>query len=341
MRWLMVLHNRTTLFTKVLLANAMIVLTGTLVVVYLQRSLLMAGGSSTGQVEIALISVGLAVTFGINWAILRLAFRPLFSLQATLERVRQGDWSARVPDVEGDPDIAKVTATANEMLDRLEQYRQDMARVMLKGMEEERKRLARELHDETCQSLTSVIVNLEAVCQQMPEDSPTTQRLKMTQEVARATLDDTRRFMFDLRPSVLDDLGLVPAIRWYISQRVLPEGIAAEFQSTGLEDRLAEELETALFRIIQESITNAIKHGRARRIQISLARQGDQVKAVVRDDGSGFDLARLHRGELHSGMGLYGMYERARLVGGSIQIDSAPGRGTTMRATVPVRMRGA
>lgn len=340
MRWLVMLHNRTTLFTKVLLANAMIVLTGTLAVVYLHRTIL-APGQTSLQVEAALILVGLAVTFGINWAILRFAFQPLFVLQSTLERIRQGDYSARVPNVEGDPDIAKVTATANEMLDRLEEYRQDMARVMLKGMEEERKRLARELHDETCQSLTSVIVNLEAVCQQLPEDSPTAQRLKMTQEVARATLDDTRRFMFDLRPSVLDDLGLIPAIRWYISQRVLPVGIQADFQSSGLEERLAEEQETALFRIVQESITNAVKHGRARRIQVSLSRTGDRVKAVVRDDGNGFDLEKLHRGEIHSGMGLYGMYERARLVGGSIQIDSAPGRGTTMRVMVPVRMRGA
>lgn len=341
MRWLTMLHNRTTLFTKVLLANAMIVLTGTVAVVYLQSTIIGPTGEASHQVEAALIMVGLAVTFGINWAILRLAFQPLFVLQATLERVRQGDWSARVPNVEGDPDIAKVTATANEMLDRLEEHRQDMARVMLKGMEEERKRLARELHDETCQALTSVMVNLEAVVQQLPEESTAAQRLKMTQEVTRATLDDTRRFMFDLRPSVLDDLGLVPAIRWYISQRVLPAGIAADFQSSGLDERLAEEQETALFRIVQESITNAVKHGRARRIQVSLSRQGDKVKAVVRDDGSGFDLDRLHRGEIHSGMGLYGMHERARLVGGSIQIDSAPGRGTTMRVTVPVRMRGA
>jgi two-component system sensor histidine kinase UhpB len=341
MRWLVMLHNRTTLFTKVLLANALIVLTGTLVVVYLSRQIWLMGSRAGHQVEVALIAVGLAVSIGINWAILRFAFRPLFVLQETLERVRKGDWSARVPAVEGDPDIAKVTATANEMLDRLEQYRQDMARVMLKGMEEERKRLARELHDETCQALTTVIINLEAVSQQLPEDSPTVQRLKMTQEVARATLDDTRRFMFDLRPSVLDDLGLVPAIRWYISQRVLPEGIAVDFQTHGMEGRLAEELETALFRIMQESIHNAIRHGRAKRIQVSLIRQGDQVKGVVRDDGSGFDMGRLQRGELHSGMGLYGMYERARLIGGSIQIDSAPGRGTTMRVTVPVRMKGA
>lgn len=341
MRWLMMLHNRTTLFTKVLLANAMVVLTGTVVVIYLHQSVLATADSQSRQIEAALIIVGLAVTFGINWAILRLAFRPLFILQATLERVQKGDWSARVPNVEGDPDIAKVTLTANEMLDRLEAYRQDMARVMLKGMEEERKRLARELHDETCQALTSVIVNLEAVCQQLPEESPSAQRLKMTQDVARETLDDTRRFMFDLRPSVLDDLGLVPAIRWYISQRVLPTGSKVEFQSSNLEERLAEELETALFRIIQESITNSMKHGKAKRLQVTLTREGSQVKALVRDDGIGFDMSKLQRGEIHSGLGLYGMYERARLVGGSIQIDSAPGRGTTMRVTVPVRMRGA
>lgn len=344
MRLLSYLHTRTSIFTKVLVANGIIVLVGAISAVLIATHF-WRGEAPSPAWEFALIAIGLIVSLGVNYAILRVAFRPLFTLQATLDRVRRGDFSARVPDVAGDPDIARVTEIANLMLDRLAEHRQAVAAQILRAQEEERKRIARELHDETAQSLTSIVVSLEAVEQQFGADSMDEQlvgRLRLTKEIAQRTLDETRRLMFDLRPSVLDDLGLVPALRWFISQRVLPRGLKADFQAAGLETRLPEELETALFRIMQEAITNCVKHARARSIQVQLTREDDQIVGVVADDGQGFHPVHVAgKPDKDRGLGLFGMQERAVLVGGTVQIESAPGRGTTVRITVPNRKGGS
>lgn len=344
MRWLSYLHSRTSLFTKVLVANGIIVLVGAvsavLIFTYFWR-----GEVPSPAWELALIAIGLIVSLGVNYAILRVAFRPLFTLQATLDRVRQGDFSARVPEVAGDPDIARVTEIANLMLDRLAEHRQAVSSQILRAQEEERKRIARELHDETAQSLTSIVVSLEAVEQQFggaEMDEQLVARLRHTKEIAQRTLDETRRLMFDLRPSVLDDLGLVPALRWFISQRVLPRGLKADFQATGLETRLPEELETALFRIMQEAITNSVKHARANTIRVQLTCEADRIVGVVADDGQGFQPVHVtSKPAKDRGLGLFGMQERAVLVGGTVQIESTPGRGTTVRITVPNRKGGS
>jgi two-component system, NarL family, sensor histidine kinase UhpB len=341
MRLLTYLHNRTNIFTKVLLANAVIVVIGSIAAVTIS-SYFSRGQYPGTAVEISFILAGLAISLGVNFGILRVAFQPLFTLQHTLDRVRRGDFSARVPEVGGDPDTARVTETANLMLDRLAEHRQAVSAQILRAMEEERKRIARELHDETSQSLTSIIVNLEVVEKQLADQpDELVSRMRLTKEIARRTLDETRRLMFDLRPSVLDDLGLVPALRWFFSQRVQPMGLQVDFQASGLDRRLPEELETALFRILQEATTNAVKHAKAQRLAISLSRENGVIVGTVRDDGAGFHPVRVvSKSDKDRGLGLFGMQERAALVGGSVQIDSAPGRGTSVKVTVPDRARG-
>lgn len=343
MRLLSNLHSRTSIFTKVLVANGMIVLAGAVSAVLIATHI-WHGEAPTPEWEFALIAIGLLVSLVVNWGILRVAFRPLFSLQATLDQVRQGDFSARVPAMAGDPDIARVTETANLMLDRLAEHRQNVAAQIIRAQEEERKRIARELHDETAQSLTSIAVSLETLEQQFAaegNDGPLLGRLRYTKEVAQSTLDETRRLMYDLRPSVLDDLGLVPALRWFVSHRVQSVGLKADFQATGLEQRLPEELETALFRILQEAITNVVKHAKASSLQISLTQEADRIVALVSDDGRGFHPVHVAgKPERDRGLGLFGMQERAALVGGTVELESAPGRGTLVRVTVPNRKGG-
>jgi two-component system sensor histidine kinase UhpB len=340
MHWLTNLHNRTSIFTKVLVANAMIVVTGSLMAVSVTQY--WRGQGPAPAVEVLLIIVGVAVSLGVNYGILRLAFHPMTMLRSTLDRVRRGDFSARVPEVPGDPDIAEAIEIANMMLDRLTEHRLAVAAQILRAMEEERKRIARELHDETSQSLTTIIVNLDVIEKQLPETGDELSgRVRLTKEIAQRTLDETRRLMFDLRPSVLDDLGLVPALRWFVNQRVQPRGIKVDFQATGLEERLPEELETALFRIAQEAMTNAVKHARAKCIAVTITREPGQITAVIADDGVGFHPVHVvSKDDKDRGLGLFGMQERAGLVGGSVQIDSAPGRGTTVRVTVPDRVGG-
>lgn len=341
MRWLLYVHDQTSIFTKVLLANALIVVVGSLSAVLIATHF-WQGEAPEPAVEVAFVMAGLAISMGVNYAILQLAFQPLFGLQTTLDRVRRGDFSARVAEVGGDPDMSRVTETANLMLDRLAEHRQAVASQILRALEDERKRIARELHDETSQSLTTMMVNLEVVEQQLvgqPEEL--IGRVRLTKEIARRTLDETRRLMFDLRPSVLDDLGLVPALRWFLTQRVQPRGLQVEFQATGLDQRLSEELETALFRIVQEAVTNAVKHARAKRLTLTLHRKPDMIVGTVQDDGVGFHPVHVvNKDEKDRGLGLFGMQERAFLVGGTVQIDSAPGQGTTVRVTVPDRLRG-
>jgi len=342
MRWLTNLHNRTSTFTKVLVANAVIVVTGSLsgvaFITYFWR-----GQVPSTAAEGAFVLVGLLISLGVNYAILRVAFRPMVSLQATLDRVRQGDFTARVPEVQGDPDINRVIDIANLMLDRLTEHRQMVAAQILRAMEEERKRIARELHDETSQSLTTILVSLDVIEKQLPDNcsEEVAGRVRFTREIAQRTLDETRRLMFDLRPSVLDDLGLIPALRWFINQRVQPRGLQVEFQASGLDVRLPDELETALFRIVQEALTNTVKHAGAQRVSVSLSRQAGAIAAVVQDDGRGFHPVHLvSKDAKDRGLGLFGMQERAALVGGAVQMDSAPGKGTTVRVTVPDRVRG-
>jgi len=343
MRLLSYLHSQTSLFTKVLVANAAIVVIGSITTVLIATHVWHGQGHPPVW-EFGLIGAGLAVSLWVNYALLRVAFQPLFTLHATLDKVRRGDFSARVPEVAGDPDIARLTEMANLMLDRLAEHRQAVAAQILRAQEEERKRIARELHDETAQSLTSIVVNLVAVEQLAGSngiDEQLRDRLRMTKEVAQRTLDETRRLMMDLRPSVLDDLGLVPALRWFISQRVLPAGLKADFEATGLTERLPEELETALFRILQEAINNVVKHARARNVTVRLSREDGCIKGVVSDDGQGFHVVHMVGKPVRDrGLGLFGMQERAALVGGKVEVESAPGRGTTVRVTVPDRRGG-
>lgn len=340
MRLLWYLHKRTSIFIKVLVANAIIVVVGSFMAVWVSGRV--ARGLMLPSAEALFIGMGLLVTVGINYAILWVAFQPLVTMQGTLDRVRRGDFSARVPEVEGDPAIERVIETANLMLDRLAEHRQAVAAQILRAQEEERKRIARELHDETSQSLTSVLVNLEAVEKQVPDlPDEVFSRLRLTKEIAQRTLDETRRLMFDLRPSVLDDLGLIPALRWFISQRVHPHGLEVDFEAIGLEARLPEELETALFRIMQEAITNAVKHAKAKLLRVKMTREPGCIYGAVVDDGIGFHPVHvIGKSDKERGLGLFGMQERATLVGGSVQVESAPGLGTSVRVTVPDRVGG-
>ncbi|HEY3367674.1 MAG TPA: sensor histidine kinase [Symbiobacteriaceae bacterium] len=342
MRWLRYLHNHTSIFTKVLLANGSIVGIGSVSAVLIATYV--RAWEAPGLLAASLfVGAGMLISLGVNYGILRLAFRPLFTMQAILDRVRRGDFSARVPEVSGDPAMARITETANLMLDRLIEHRQAVAAQILRAQEAERKRIARELHDETSQSLTSIIVNLTVIEQALGavQTDETAGRVRLTKEIAQRTLDETRRLMFDLRPSVLDDLGLVPALRWFISQRVQPMGLSVAFHADGFESRLPDDLETALFRIVQEAITNAVKHARAKRLEVTLTRSDGRIAGVVHDDGVGFHPVHVvSKDDKERGLGLFGMQERAALVGGAVQVVSAPGRGTTVSVSVPDRVRG-
>src|SRR5262249_14360360 len=158
-----------------------------------------------------------------------------------------------------------------------------------------------------------------------------------TRALAHQTLRAVRNLSIDLRPSALDDLGLLPALRWYIKEYQQKCDIEVEFSASGLKDRLPAEMETAIYRIVQESLTNTAKHAHARKVWVTVAGDGVQVRVHTRDDGTGFDApAVLKTPWQDRGLGLAGMLERASLLGGGVRITSQPGSGTSVDATIPL-----
>jgi signal transduction histidine kinase len=211
-----------------------------------------------------------------------------------------------------------------------ERYR-SLSRHLLELQERERGSLARELHDHFGQSLVSVSLNLEAMKDHVSPASSA--RLPESIRVIDQMLEQMRTLAFELRPSALDDLGLVAALRLVVARHGERTGGApASFTSAPGDVRAPPQIETASFRIVQEALTNVARHASASHVQVMLALQGDVLELTVRDDGVGFDVDRW----LRTGLGLVGMSERAELAGGTLEIESAPGAGTTLRARFPL-----
>jgi signal transduction histidine kinase len=199
----------------------------------------------------------------------------------------------------------------------------------VEGQELERRRLARELHDETGQALTSILLGLRALEEAESDDlGPAVAKLR---EQVVQTLQDVRRLAVELRPTALDDFGLAAALERLSSSFAEQTGIAVELESGLSDERLPSDVETALYRIVQEALTNVVKHAQAEHVSIVLRRDEGAVTAVVEDDGRG--LPREHG---DGGLGLVGMRERVALVNGQLEIESAEGTGTTLVVEVPV-----
>ncbi|HKH32474.1 MAG TPA: GAF domain-containing sensor histidine kinase [Gaiellaceae bacterium] len=214
-------------------------------------------------------------------------------------------------------------------VDLSERVSRDAVRRVVEAQELERKRLARELHDETGQALTSILLGLK------PLEEATTgngrEAVAAVRELVVSTLQDVRRLAVELRPSALDDLGLVPAID-RLAQSYGGSGLTVDVEAQIGDARLPEPVETTLYRIVQEAVTNVAKHAEARHLSITLTRKNGSVVAIIEDDGKGFDPQAAES----DGLGLLGMRERLALVGGTLRVEAAAGTGTTIAAEVPL-----
>jgi signal transduction histidine kinase len=224
-----------------------------------------------------------------------------------------------------------------EQLLEKEQERTQLLAKVIAAQEEERKRIARELHDEAGQALTSVLLGLKDL-----EDNSQTPAQKARAAELRGltagTLDLMRDMALELRPSTLDDLGLVAALQRYVSDYRRKYGIEVDFHPGSLAGvRLKPQMETALYRIAQEALTNVVRHAEAQSVSVLLDKRDGRAILVVEDDGKGFDVDQLRRtGSPAQKLGLLGMEERAALVGGSLTIESRPGAGTAVFVEVPL-----
>ncbi len=221
-------------------------------------------------------------------------------------------------------------------------HRRDLQRLsaqLINAQEAERKRISQELHDEMGQALTAMSINLAAIEKELPSElTPTIrERLAETSALADRTLEQVRELSLDLRPAMLDDLGLVPTLRWYVNRYAKRLNIEAEFEATDFEGRLTAGVETALYRVVQEALTNAARHAQANRVHIHLKCKGATVAAFIEDDGQGFDVQEVAGLEApERGAGLLGMRERVASLGGSFRIQSRPGQGTRLTIEIPI-----
>lgn len=333
---------RIPLFYKILIANAVIVMTGAVV-----------GGSVTAQyvradsgnlalhLIVPLTLIGVALSVAVNALILRIALRPLKQLEETAARVQGGDVTARAPvSPLADRELERLQLTFNGMLETLAAYRERLREIAARALtaeEEERKRIAHELHDETAQTLAALLIRLRLLRTAQSEAARNSMIDELRKDLGDA-LEGVRRFAQGLRPPALDELGLVPALEAHVRALAESTGLPIRLEAETAEAALSLEAELALYRIVQEALTNAVRHGGATRIVVRIQTDAGGVEAEVNDDGRGFRVETvLNRRD--GGLGLFGMQERASYVGGSVRIRSEPGRGTAILAQIPAEHR--
>jgi signal transduction histidine kinase len=228
---------------------------------------------------------------------------------------------------------------AEERLRESNDKLQLLSRRLVESQETERRHIARELHDEVGQTLTVAEMNLQSAMRSS-RASPLTRRLKDSLQAVERGLAQVRDLSLNLRPSMLDDLGLEPALKWYINRQAALSGLRSEFQSDALEDRLDPVIETACFRVAQEALTNVVRHARASAVNVTLREQDGHLHLLVRDDGVGFDVEALRQKAAQgASLGLLSMEERTTLVDGRFELKSTPGQGAEVHAFFPLRWR--
>ncbi len=280
----------------------------------------------------------LVISLLFGWGAARSLTRPLHALTRAAERMTAGDLAAPMPDLAED-EVGRLGAALERMRAALKDSHEELeARVaartaqvrqllgkVITAQEHERRRVARELHDDTSQSLAALVIKLRS-----------RPGLEDEANLAVATLDAVHRLIVDLRPSVLDDLGLRSAIDWYADRHLRAKGVAVRCEWSGLDHRLTPEHEATIFRVVQEAITNIDKHAHAESVLIQVSLKDNVLAIDVEDDGDGFDGASVTPDPAGRGWGLLGMRERVEMLGGTLRIASAPGQGTHVSLIVPL-----
>ena len=277
--------------------------------------------------EAVVLVGGLVAGISLNLWLLRRAFRPLSQLSGVMRRIDPLRPGLRVPVYGDDAEVVHITHAFNDMLDRLEDERRESMRRGLRAQEEERRRIALELHDEVGQRLTAVMLHVERLTRSADEPSDD---LAEVREAVRETLEEVRLLAQRLRPEALDDLGLPRALA-SLSQR-LSHHTGLEITSDVERDLppLSEDAELAIYRIAQEGLTNAVRHSSASRLYLTLKHGHDGIVLSVTDNGRGTD------GRASAGWGIRAMRERALSIGATLRLGSVPGGGTDLRLDVPV-----
>jgi len=315
--------RRVPLLWQLLAINALLV-TGTVVAAAAAAGLDV--GAASERRELVVLVLGLSGILLGNLFLLRRRLHPLERLIQTMEEVDLSAGGQRAAGGRNDSvEVARLNAAFNRMLDRLESERREGARAVLRAQEQERKRLAQDLHDEVNQALTAIMLRLEASLQDAPPGLA--RELRETKQLAGRAMEELLNLARELRPSALDDHGLLPALRQQVRDFSERTGIHADFRRRGDVPSLSDDQQLVIYRVTQESLSNVAQHAGAHHVSVELSFVGRTVLRIA-DDGRGVS------GEHNGGLGLSGMQERALLVGGQLDVHSAEGRGTTITLTM-------
>ena len=288
------------------------------------------------RIGIAMAGLLLAALI-VNLALVRLALWPVRELELTASRVLHGDRAARVePSRLADPDLIRVGGALNALLDDLtadSARSRLLASQVISAQDDERGRIARELHDSVAQTLTALLLHLSVAVRE-ERDAGSAQRLDDVRTMAVDALEEVRHLSHTVHPRVLDDLGLVAALEWLARTTRLASGVPVTVDASGDVTELPPPVASVLYRVAQEALGNAVRHADPDAVRISVTVTDGAAQLEVSDDGSGFDLREAeHR---RPGMGLFSMRERTILVRGSLEIESSMGSGTRVRTSIPL-----
>lgn len=311
----------------------------------------------TRQLETRLLFVGGILVFstlGLVVTLMQNIVKPIRMLTTAADRLAVNDYEATIPSGRGD-EIGQLSTAFESMRGELQRSRREMVNryeeakrseelrgqllnSVIEAQEQERRRIARELHDEYGQTLTGLIMSIDSVETSLPpEHSRLKDKLSGTKSVINHALDDMRRLILDLRPPSLDELGLVTAINTMAQRHLGDLDINVEVESHGINGRFPQTLEVTVFRIVQEAVHNVAKHAGAHNVKINLAVESGKLLTVIEDDGKGFDVESVLKSEAkRHAWGIVGMRERVALMGGTFRMDSTRGKGTRLNVEIPI-----
>jgi two-component system sensor histidine kinase UhpB len=336
--------RRTPILYRIAIGNAFVIAIGAIGGTYIVRRL--ADQAADWWLIILFLGIGTTLSVMINFWIIKNALRPLRELSSLVDQVQEGESQIDPRLLEPtDPDIYQLAATLDSLVRELNERNLELRALSehaINALEEERKQIALTLHDDTGQSLSMVIINLERLENQLPVDEQALlERLAETRQLAQGSLANLRKIVYGLRPAILDDLGLLPAIRWYARTNLEDAGIMVEVTGDNECEALSPQLNSTLFRVAQEAINNIVRHSQATSAEIRLLHKGESVVLEVKDDGQGFDPSSVREQALQlQHLGILGMQERVELVGGTIELASMPGTGTRIQISVPCDLIG-
>jgi two-component system sensor histidine kinase UhpB len=311
--------KRIPLLSQIIAINALLVM-ATVLVAAVTTNLNFQLASDRKQFLV--LFLGVLIILLANAALLRKRLEPLDRLIEAMERVDLSAPAVQTPIQHLDSEeVARLHAAFVRMLERLKVERRQGARAVLRAQEEERRRIAQDLHDEVNQALTAIALRLEALRQTAPPELQPD--LRETRRLAGQAMDELLQLARHLRPTSLDDLGLLPALRTQVMDFAEQTGIHADFRPRGTVPKLSDDQQLVIYRVTQESLSNVAQHAGAKHVTVELSFVGRTVLRIS-DDGRGVN------GKRNGGLGLSGMQERALLVGGQLDVHSAPGRGTTV-----------